>query len=93
MMVLYHHNKNMIFENIYSLALQEVLVRPQMYHHFVKFKLVNCLVKVTCVLPTLAIPCPIPFAKYTKEILKNTKEKSGNRIFQFLALKTIIYVI
>ena len=29
-------------------------------------------------------------AKYTKEILKNTKEKSGIRIFQFLALKTIL---
>ena len=28
--------------------------------------------------------------KYTKEILKNTNEKSGNRIFQFLALKTIL---
>ena len=28
--------------------------------------------------------------KYTKEILKNTKEKSGNRIFQFLVLNTIL---
>ena len=27
---------------------------------------------------------------YTKEILKNTKEKSGNRIFQLLALETIL---
>ena len=32
-------------------------------------------------------------ANYTKEILKNTKEKPGNRIFQFLALKTIFYDI
>ena len=28
-------------------------------------------------------------AIYTKKILKNTKEKLGNRIFQFLALKTL----
>ena len=27
--------------------------------------------------------------KYSKEILKNTKEKSRNRIFSFFALKTI----
>ena len=27
--------------------------------------------------------------KYTKEILKNTKEKSGIRKFHFLAIKTI----
>ena len=29
--------------------------------------------------------------KYTKEILKNTKEKSGIRIFQLLALNTILW--
>ena len=28
--------------------------------------------------------------KYTKEILKNTKEKSGSRIFKLLSLKTIL---
>ena len=32
-------------------------------------------------------------AKFTKEILKNTKEKSGIRIFQFLTLKTIVWDI
>ena len=29
------------------------------------------------------------FTLYTKESLKNTKEKSGNRIFQLLTLKTL----
>ena len=29
---------------------------------------------------------------YTKLILKNTKEKSGNRKFQFLALKTVFRI-
>ena len=29
-------------------------------------------------------------AKYTKEIMKDTREKSGKRIFKFLALKTIL---
>ena len=32
-------------------------------------------------------------AIYTKEILKNTKEKSGIGIFQFMALKTILWDI
>ena len=31
--------------------------------------------------------------KYTKDILKNTKEKSGNRIFPFFALKTFVWDI
>ena len=33
---------------------------------------------------------PSRIKKYTKEILKNTKEKSGNRKFQFLALNTFV---
>ena len=32
-------------------------------------------------------------AKYTKDILKNTNEKSGIRIFQFFALNTILWDI
>ena len=45
--------------------------------------------------PKFKIPCWLGsaasrLAKYTKEILKNTKEKSGKRIFKFLALKTIL---
>ena len=28
--------------------------------------------------------------KYTKEIMENTKEKSGKGIFKFMALKTIL---
>ena len=46
-----------------------------------------------CQSPSLSFKGVPSTMKYTKEILKNTKEKWGIRIAQFLALNTILYDI
>ena len=43
-----------------------------------------------CQLPRWPGSVASRLTKYTKEVLQNTKEKSGKRIFKFFALKTIL---
>ena len=49
--------------------------------------------KIPSVLSQVANPLCSSGPKYTKEILKNTKKKSGNRIFEISAQNAISYDI